>query len=118
MKKIFLKSLKAYQYISKFTPASCRYYPTCSEYAKWLYIFDTPLNATLKSIKRVTKCNQLFPGGVDYPSIKYKKPKLLNLINIKQINRDFYIQFWIVPKDTKNFFLLKDLYETNFKKPS
>ena len=115
MKKLFLTPLKWYQRLSKFTPASCRYYPSCSEYSKWLYLFDHPLLATLKSAKRIASCNQLFPGGIDYPLIAYKPPK--NYV-LKQNNRAFVIQFWFVPSVNGKYFIVKDLYETNTKEPS
>jgi len=124
MNKFFLAPIKWYQNISKFTPASCRYYPTCSEYAKWLYIFDNPAIATLKSAKRVACCNQLFAGGIDYPKVKYKKPKTINLCNIikrkncafkplkfKEFNSQFRIQFWLVPNG-EYYYIIKDFNET------
>jgi len=116
--------LKWYQYISKFTPASCRYYPTCSEYAKWLYEFDNPLFATLKSAKRIASCNQLFPGGIDYPKVALKsfKPKTLhnpifraNLpykpLNFKPFKSKLRIKYWLIPKDN-NLLIVKDFNET------
>ena len=109
MKKIFLTPLKWYQSLSKLTPASCRYYPSCSEYAKWLYLFDNPLFATLKSAKRIASCNQLFPGGIDYPIVAFSPPKNYAL---KQNNRAFLIQFWLVPTPNGKYFIVKDLYET------
>ena len=113
-------ALKWYQTLSKFTPASCRYYPTCSEYAKWLFIFDNPLNATLKSAKRIATCNQLFPGGIDYPKVNYKPPKVLDLHNIvkrepkaikpfkfKPFNSKLRIEYWLIPAKSK-YYIIKD----------
>jgi len=123
-KKLFLAPIKWYQYISKLTPASCRYYPTCSEYARWLFIFDNPLSATLKSTKRIATCNQLFIGGIDYPKFKYSPPKATELLNIiKRNNLPFKplkfkdkksklrIQFWLIPNG-KNYYIIKDFDET------
>ncbi len=113
-------ALKWYQTLSKFTPASCRYYPTCSEYAKWLFIFDNPINATLKSAKRIATCNQLFPGGIDYPKVSYKSPRVLDLHNIvkrepkatkpfefKPFNSKLRIEYWLIPAK-KNYYIIKD----------
>ena len=113
-------ALKWYQNFSKFTPASCRYYPTCSEYAKWLFIFDNKASATLKSAKRIVTCNQLFPGGIDYPSINYKPPRVLELHNIvkrdskaskpfyfKPFNSKLRIEYWLVPTN-KKYYITKD----------
>ena len=116
--------LKWYQYISKFTPASCRYYPTCSEYAKWLYEFDNPVYATLKSAKRIASCNQLFPGGIDYPKIALKKYNPITLHNclfrkdlphkplkFKPFKSKLRIIYWLIPQNN-NLLILKDFNET------
>jgi len=115
-----IKPLKWYQYISKFTPASCRYYPTCSEYAKWLYEFDNPILATLKSAKRIASCNQLFPGGIDYPKVSVYSINPLSLKN--PIYKTNYLTFnkkesklriiyWLIPKN-KHFLIVKDFNAT------
>jgi putative membrane protein insertion efficiency factor len=124
MNKIALQAIKWYQSLSKLTPASCRYYPTCSEYAKWLYEFDNPLLATLKSAKRIATCNQLFAGGIDYPKAKYKKIEIKNLCNIikredlpykplkfKEKKSSFRIKYWLVPKDNY-YYIIKDFDAT------
>ena len=103
LKKIFLAPLKGYQYISKMLPASCRYYPTCSEYAKWQFEVNRTDKALLQTTLRILRCNQLFEGGIDYPVIKYAKPHLLLLSSQK-----IQIKYWLVPKDTKNFYLIRD----------
>ncbi len=99
------KVLKWYQYISKLTPPSCRYYPTCSEYAKWLYENSNFISATAKSALRVLRCNQLFIGGVDYPRVSYKNPSLLSLKNLyyKRVN----IEYWFI-FNGKDYYILKD----------
>ncbi|WP_370690949.1 membrane protein insertion efficiency factor YidD [Helicobacter cappadocius] len=55
------------KYISPLLPKSCRYYPTCSEYALWSVRFNHPLFAFFKVFLRILRCNQLFLGGIDYP---------------------------------------------------
>jgi putative membrane protein insertion efficiency factor len=127
VRKFFLKPIKWYQYFTKFTPSSCRYYPTCSEYARWLFLFDTPISATLKTSKRVLSCNQLFIGGIDYPKIKYKPPKYIMLCNIirgiklqdnnkylkiKDKERKIRIQFWLIPDSKGYYFIVKDFNAT------
>jgi putative membrane protein insertion efficiency factor len=85
-------------------PASCRYYPSCSEYAKWQFQFNRVDKALTQTTLRILRCNQLFEGGIDYPVVKYKKPKLLQVSqNIKKI------EYWIVPKEKDLFYVLKDL---------
>ena len=122
--------LKWYQNFSKYTPASCRYYPTCSEYAKWLFLFDNPILATLKSAKRVATCNQLFLGGIDYPTIKYTPPKATQLHNIvkredkaakpfkfKPFNSKLRIKFWLIPNKSF-YYIVKDFDATATYLPS
>ena len=103
IKKFFVVPLKGYQYISKMLPANCRYYPTCSEYAKWQFEINRTDKAILQTTLRILRCNQLFAGGIDYPIIKYPKPHPL-LLSKKRIQ----IKYWIVPKDSKNYYLIKD----------
>jgi len=124
MKNSTPKALKWYQYISKFTPASCRYYPTCSEYAKWLFKFDNQALATLKSAKRIATCNQLFSGGIDYPKIAYKKIDKNTLHNpikraakphaplkFKPYKSKLRVEFWLIPNRDK-FIIVKDFNES------
>ncbi len=103
IKKFFLTPLRGYQYISKMLPASCRYYPTCSEYAKWQFELNRADKALLQTTLRILRCNQLFEGGIDYPVIRYKKPLLLPLIE-----KDFQIKYWIVPIKNNFYVIIKD----------
>jgi len=103
MRKFYLAPLNAYQYISRLLPGSCRYYPTCSEYAKWQFELNAPHKAFAQSGLRILRCNQLFAGGIDYPIVDYTPPKLLclsqNLTKIK---------YWFVPKEQNLFYVIKD----------
>lgn len=102
-RKFYLIPLTAYQYISRLLPGSCRYYPSCSEYAKWHFELNSPHKAFAQSGLRILRCNQLFEGGIDYPLIKYKTPCLLTLNqNLKNI------KYWIVPKEKNLFYIIKD----------
>ena len=103
IKKFFIAPIKGYQYISRMLPASCRYYPTCSEYAKWQFEFNRADKALAQSTLRILRCNQLFDGGIDYPVVKYKPPKGLKLSN-NAIN----IKYWLVPKEKDFFYVIKD----------
>jgi len=104
MRKFYLAPIKAYQYISKMLPANCRYYPTCSEYAKWQFELNRADKALVNTTLRILRCNQLFDGGIDYPVVEYKIPKLLSLCN----GFDVKVKYWFVPKDEKFFFVLRD----------
>ncbi|CAA6808463.1 MAG: Protein YidD [uncultured Sulfurovum sp.] len=100
--KFFTTPIKAYQYFSKMLPANCRYYPTCSEYGKWQFEFNRADKALTQTTLRILRCNQLFPGGIDYPIVKFKKPKLLTLC------QKIDIKYWIIPKEKDMFYIVKD----------
>ncbi|NPB07332.1 MAG: membrane protein insertion efficiency factor YidD [Aquificae bacterium] len=68
MKRVVLTFLRAWKlFISPLYPPSCRYYPSCSEYAILAVEKYGVLRGGLKAILRVLRCNPLFKGGVDYP---------------------------------------------------
>ncbi|MGM0533760.1 MAG: membrane protein insertion efficiency factor YidD [Campylobacterota bacterium] len=98
IKKPLLKLLALYQYISKLFPASCRYYPTCSEYARWQFEHNRIDKAFISSFFRICRCNQLFDGGIDYPRISLKLGKTSYGTLTK-------VRYWYVPVgDKKNRF--------------
>jgi len=105
-KKFWTAPIKSYQYISSMLPASCRYYPTCSEYAKWSFETSSTYSSFANSTLRILRCNQLFDGGIDYPLIRYKSPSI-NIFN-KSFEIDIKVKYWIVPKiGTKKYFVIK-----------
>ncbi|MDP4091929.1 MAG: membrane protein insertion efficiency factor YidD [Bacillota bacterium] len=57
------------QYQKRISPLkrrpSCRFYPTCSQYAIEAVQKYGCIKGGLMSIKRVSKCNPLHPGGYD-----------------------------------------------------
>ncbi len=66
MKKILIKIIRFYQrYISPATPPSCRYYPTCSNYALEAVNKHGALKGGLMSTARILRCNPFVEGGVD-----------------------------------------------------
>lgn len=65
MKKIILFLINIYQKISRLTPPRCRFYPTCSEYAKQAIIKYGLLKGGFLAIKRIVKCHPLNEGGYD-----------------------------------------------------
>jgi len=68
MKRFFILILKFWQkFISPLYPPSCRYYPTCSEYAIMAVEKHGVLKGSVKAILRILRCNPFFKGGVDYP---------------------------------------------------
>ena len=69
MKKVLIKIIKFYQrYISRLKGRpSCRFYPTCSQYAVMAIEKYGALKGSLKAIWRILRCNPLSKGGIDYP---------------------------------------------------
>ena len=68
IKRIVIKILKFYQMvISPLYPKSCRYYPTCSNYAILAVEKYGVVKGLIKAIWRVLRCNPFSKGGVDYP---------------------------------------------------
>ncbi|NBO37288.1 membrane protein insertion efficiency factor YidD [bacterium] len=45
----------------------CRFYPSCSEYARLCIEREGILNGSRRSIVRLCKCHPWHPGGVDLP---------------------------------------------------
>jgi len=117
LKNFYIAPIKGYQYISKMLPASCRYYPTCSEYAKWQFEFNVPHKALTASSLRILRCNQLFKGGIDYPLVEMhlQKPSCLLTFNAEYGKID--ILYWFVPKsiEPKNthYYVVKDFDAIN-----
>ncbi|MBE3115071.1 MAG: membrane protein insertion efficiency factor YidD [Candidatus Hydromicrobium sp.] len=66
MKKILIFLIKIYKnYISPVLPKSCRFYPTCSEYAIGAIFKYGVLKGSIKSMYRILRCNPLSKGGYD-----------------------------------------------------
>lgn len=66
MKKILIFLIELYQnYVSPFFPKSCRFYPTCSNYAKEALIKYGFIKGSIKILIRLSKCHPWHPGGID-----------------------------------------------------
>jgi len=66
MKIILIRGIKLYQrFISPLFPNSCRFYPTCSNYAILAIDKYGIVKGSFLAIKRILKCNPFYPGGYD-----------------------------------------------------
>lgn len=65
IKKILLKLINIYQKVSNFTPSTCRFVPSCSEYTKQAIEKYGALKGGWLGIKRICKCHPFHPGGHD-----------------------------------------------------
>ncbi len=64
--KILVMLVRIYQiFISPLTAPSCRFYPTCSEYAITAVKRYGPFKGTYMGIRRILRCNPWNPGGYD-----------------------------------------------------
>lgn len=55
------------RFVSPFLPRSCRFTPTCSEYARLAVLEYGALRGGWMTLCRLGRCQPLHPGGVDIP---------------------------------------------------
>ncbi len=66
MKYLVLGLIRLYQrYVSPMTPPSCRYVPTCSQYAVESVSKYGALKGSWLAIKRISRCHPFHEGGYD-----------------------------------------------------
>ena len=66
MKRVLIKLVRGYKkYISPLLPPSCRFTPTCSEYAVEALSKHGALKGSLLAIWRILRCNPFCKGGYD-----------------------------------------------------
>ncbi len=102
LKQLLLKLLWLYQkFFTLIGFGSCRYYPTCSEYARLNFENNSISSAFYHSFIRILCCNQLFDGGIDYPSLDKlcHRPAKLNVDSIK---------YWLVPNKKNRYYIIKN----------
>jgi uncharacterized protein len=59
--------VQAYRWlISPLLPSSCKFYPSCSQYALDALRKYGLLRGTLKTVRRLLRCHPWSHGGVDY----------------------------------------------------
>ncbi len=66
MKKILLLAIRGYQLlISPILPQSCRFTPTCSQYAIEAITIHGAGRGFLLAVRRILRCHPFHPGGFD-----------------------------------------------------
>ncbi|HDP70428.1 MAG TPA: membrane protein insertion efficiency factor YidD [Actinobacteria bacterium] len=66
MRYILITAIRIYQkYFSRFTRPSCRYYPSCSQYALEALEKYGSYRGALLFLKRVARCHPFSLGGHD-----------------------------------------------------
>jgi len=97
-----LKLLSLYQrFFTLLGYGSCRYYPTCSEYARWQFENNPLHSAFYHSFIRIMRCNQMFPGGIDYPVVTRQSFK-------PAVSMPVAIKYWFVPQQKNRFMIIKN----------
>ena len=102
IKKFLLKLLSIYQrFFTLIGYGSCRYYPTCSEYARLNFEYNSISSAFYHSFTRILRCNQLFDGGIEYPILDtfHEKPTKLEVDSLK---------YWLVPYKNGRYHIIKN----------
>jgi uncharacterized protein len=58
--------IRCYQLtLSPLIGPSCRYFPSCSEYARQAILRHGPAKGMLYALNRLLRCHPFHPGGVD-----------------------------------------------------
>ncbi|MEN6414014.1 MAG: membrane protein insertion efficiency factor YidD [Veillonellales bacterium] len=66
MKQMLILLIKFYRiFISPLKPPTCRFIPTCSEYAILAIEKYGVLRGGILAVKRILKCHPFHPGGYD-----------------------------------------------------
>jgi uncharacterized protein len=80
MQKILIWLVQKYQrFISPLFPPSCRYTPTCSQYAVEAIDRFGTIKGSYLATKRILRCNPLFPSGYDpVPEISGNRAERVN----------------------------------------
>ncbi|HMA30548.1 MAG TPA: membrane protein insertion efficiency factor YidD [Casimicrobiaceae bacterium] len=66
MKRLMLALLKGYQYLLRpMLGSNCRFYPSCSDYAREAIERHGAIHGTWLATKRLGRCHPYHPGGYD-----------------------------------------------------
>ncbi len=66
-RQIVVAAIVFYQrLISPFLGPTCRFYPSCSQYAKDAVLKHGVFRGVWLAIRRIARCNPWNPGGVDF----------------------------------------------------
>jgi len=75
MKAVMLLLIRTYKlFLSPLLPPSCRFYPTCSEYAAEAIAAHGPLRGSAMAARRILRCHPFHEGGYD-PVLKPEPKK-------------------------------------------
>ncbi|MCX2683096.1 membrane protein insertion efficiency factor YidD [Campylobacter sp. MIT 21-1685] len=104
---VCLSTLRFYQnFLSPLKPRTCRYYPSCSEYALWHFQKNTLFLAFFFTFLRIAKCNPLCKGGIDYPIVFKNLQTYTFCFNPLFLSKQ-KLCFFYIPLKNKSFYLVK-----------
>ena len=64
---LLIGPIRFYQrFITPYTPATCRYYPTCSSYAVTALRKHGALRGSWLTVRRLARCHPWSDGGIDH----------------------------------------------------
>jgi len=88
MKQLIILLIKFYKTgISPFLPSSCRFYPSCSEYALEAVQIHGTFKGSWLALKRILRCHPFNKGGYDPVPSKHKH-ELSTLATDSPVNID------------------------------
>ncbi|GHV59813.1 putative membrane protein insertion efficiency factor [Campylobacterota bacterium] len=114
--RVIAAAVRAYQRtLSIVLGRQCRFYPTCSEYALWTLEHRNIFAALWLIIVRITRCNPLCTGGIDYPKVSLKavRRKVRPLLFTRG-NYRAKIRWYFVP-DHQTIHIIKAVNDANSK---
>jgi hypothetical protein len=67
MRTILMYGIRLYQQLISplLPPSTCRFHPTCSQYAIDAISKYGPLHGSWRALKRISRCHPWHPGGFD-----------------------------------------------------
>ena len=65
---VAVAAIRVYQrWLAPLLPPACRYWPSCSEYARLVITRRGLVAGGAAAMGRLLRCQPLFPGGIDPP---------------------------------------------------
>ena len=103
---VALRALDGYRlFISPLLPKSCRFYPSCSQYARLVVLYQNPFFIPAQILYRLLRCQPFCEGGVNYPLVRMKFAPVFRDFKLESRILDSRIIAWFVPVSRKIFYL-------------